>query len=82
LASHHGHLPDLQGGGRRIDVPFHAGVTLHPKSAKEVLNAIAEAFWFDVVLCVYAIGKAEFFELRGVKFAGPAIGTAELPEVG
>ena len=32
-----------QAGGRRIVVPFHAGVTLHPKTAKEVLDAIAEA---------------------------------------
>ena len=32
-----------QKGGRRVVVPFHAGVTLHPKTAKEVLDAIAEA---------------------------------------
>lgn len=29
-------------GARRVVVPFHAGVTLHPKIAKEVLDAIAE----------------------------------------
>jgi len=27
--------------GRRIVVPFHNGVTLHPKTAKEVMDAIA-----------------------------------------
>ena len=31
-----------QAGGRRVVVPFHAGVTLHPKTVKEVLEAIAE----------------------------------------
>ena len=31
-----------QAGVRRVVVPFHAGVTLHPKTAKEVLDAIAE----------------------------------------
>ncbi|MBL8223145.1 MAG: type II toxin-antitoxin system HicA family toxin [Bryobacterales bacterium] len=31
-----------QAGSRRVVVPFHAGVTLHPKVAKEVLAAIAE----------------------------------------
>lgn len=30
-------------GTRRVVVPFHAGVTLHPKTVKEVLDAIAEA---------------------------------------
>lgn len=30
-------------GTRRVVIPFHAGVTLHPKTAKEVLDAIAES---------------------------------------
>jgi predicted RNA binding protein YcfA (HicA-like mRNA interferase family) len=30
-------------GTRRVVVPFHAGVTLHPKTVKEVLDAIEEA---------------------------------------
>ena len=30
-------------GPRRVVVPFHAGVTLHPKTVKEVLDAIAES---------------------------------------
>jgi len=29
-------------GGRRIVVPFHSGVTLHPKVVKQVLEAIEE----------------------------------------
>ena len=32
-----------QKGSRRVVVPFHVGVTLHPKTAREVLDAIAEA---------------------------------------
>ena len=32
-----------QAGPRRVVVPFHAGVTLHPKTVKEVLDAIAES---------------------------------------
>lgn len=32
-----------QSGTRRVVVPFHASVTLHPKAVKEVLDAIAEA---------------------------------------
>ena len=32
-----------QAGTRRVVVPFHAGVTLHPKTVKEVLDAIAES---------------------------------------
>ena len=31
-----------QSGGRRVVVPFHSGVTLHPKTIKEVLDAIEE----------------------------------------
>ena len=31
-----------QSGERRVVIPFHAGVTLHPKIIKEVLDAIAE----------------------------------------
>jgi predicted RNA binding protein YcfA (HicA-like mRNA interferase family) len=30
-------------GGRRVVVPFHGGATLHPKTAKEVLEAIRDA---------------------------------------
>jgi len=30
-------------GARRIVVPFHSGVTLHPKTVKEVLDAIADS---------------------------------------
>jgi predicted RNA binding protein YcfA (HicA-like mRNA interferase family) len=30
-------------GGRRVVVPFHSSATLHPKAAKEVLEAIEEA---------------------------------------
>ena len=33
---------EYQAGPRRVVVPFHAGVTLHPKAIKEVLDAIAE----------------------------------------
>jgi predicted RNA binding protein YcfA (HicA-like mRNA interferase family) len=33
-----------QAGARRIVVPFHAGVTLHPKTVKEVIDAIAECW--------------------------------------
>ena len=29
-------------GGRRVVVPFHSSATLHPKAAKEVLEAIEE----------------------------------------
>ncbi len=29
-------------GNRRVVVPFHTGVTLHPKTAKEVIDAITE----------------------------------------
>jgi predicted RNA binding protein YcfA (HicA-like mRNA interferase family) len=29
-------------GTRRVVVPFHAGVTLHPKVVKQVLDAIEE----------------------------------------
>jgi predicted RNA binding protein YcfA (HicA-like mRNA interferase family) len=29
-------------GARRVVVPFHAGVTLHPKIAKQVFEAIEE----------------------------------------
>ncbi len=29
-------------GERRVVVPFHAGVALHPKTAREVMDAIAE----------------------------------------
>ena len=29
-------------GGRRVVVPFHGNATLHPKTVKEVLEAIAE----------------------------------------
>ena len=29
-------------GGRRVVVPFHSAVTLHPKIVKQVLEAIAE----------------------------------------
>lgn len=32
-----------QAGPRRVVVPFHAGITLHPKTVKEVLDAIAES---------------------------------------
>ena len=32
-----------QAGTRRVVVPFHAAVTLHPKTVKEVLDAIAES---------------------------------------
>ena len=32
-----------QAGTRRVVVPFHTGVTLHPKTVKEVLDAIAES---------------------------------------
>jgi predicted RNA binding protein YcfA (HicA-like mRNA interferase family) len=32
-----------QAGTRRVVVPFHVGVTLHPKTVKEVLDAIAES---------------------------------------
>lgn len=32
-----------QAGSRRIVVPFHAGVTLHPKTVKEVMDAIEES---------------------------------------
>ena len=32
-----------QAGTRRVVVPFHAGTTLHPKTVKEVLDAIAES---------------------------------------
>jgi predicted RNA binding protein YcfA (HicA-like mRNA interferase family) len=32
-----------QKGGRRIVVPFHSGVILHPKVVKQVLEAIEEA---------------------------------------
>lgn len=28
--------------GRRVVVPFHGGATLHPKTIKQVLEAIAE----------------------------------------
>ncbi|MBK9169990.1 MAG: type II toxin-antitoxin system HicA family toxin [Bryobacterales bacterium] len=31
-----------QAGTRRVVVPFHAGAMLHPKTVKEVLDAIAE----------------------------------------
>ncbi len=31
-----------QAGKRRVVVPFHAGVMLHPKTVKEVLDAINE----------------------------------------
>lgn len=31
-----------QAGARRVVVPFHAGVSLHPKTVKEILDAIAE----------------------------------------
>jgi predicted RNA binding protein YcfA (HicA-like mRNA interferase family) len=31
-----------QTGDRRIVVPFHSGVTLHPKVVKQVLEAIEE----------------------------------------
>lgn len=30
-------------GGRKVVVPFHRSVTLHPKIAKQVLEAIEEA---------------------------------------
>lgn len=30
-------------GARRVVVPFHSGVTLHPKTVKEVLDAITES---------------------------------------
>lgn len=30
-------------GSRRVVVPFHSGVTLHPKTVKEVLDAIADS---------------------------------------
>jgi predicted RNA binding protein YcfA (HicA-like mRNA interferase family) len=29
-------------GGRRVIVPFHSGATLHPKTVKEVLDAVEE----------------------------------------
>ena len=29
--------------GRRVVVPFHSNVTLHPKIAKQILEAITEA---------------------------------------
>jgi predicted RNA binding protein YcfA (HicA-like mRNA interferase family) len=32
-----------QSGSRRVVVYFHSGVTLHPKTVTEVLNAVAEA---------------------------------------
>ena len=32
-----------QAGTRRVVVPFHAGVTLHLKTVKEVFDAIAES---------------------------------------
>jgi len=32
-----------QAGARRVVVPFHAGATLHPKIAKEVIDAITES---------------------------------------
>jgi predicted RNA binding protein YcfA (HicA-like mRNA interferase family) len=32
-----------QKGDRRIVVPFHSGVTLHPKVVKQVLEAIEES---------------------------------------
>lgn len=32
-----------QAGTRRVVVSFHAGVTLHPKAVKEVLDAIADS---------------------------------------
>ena len=31
-----------QKGGRRVVVPFHARLTLHPKIVKQVLNAIED----------------------------------------
>jgi len=30
-------------GGRRVVVPFHSGVVLHPKVVKQVLEAVEEA---------------------------------------
>ena len=30
-------------GGRRVVVPFHSGMTLHPKIVRQVLEAIEEA---------------------------------------
>ena len=30
-------------GGRRVVVPFHSSVTLHPKTIKQVLQAIEDA---------------------------------------
>lgn len=32
-----------QSGTRRVVVPFHSGVTLHPKIVKEVLDSIADS---------------------------------------
>ena len=32
-----------QAGSRRVVVPFHSGDILHPKTTKEVLDAIAES---------------------------------------
>ena len=32
-----------QAGARRVVIPFHTGVTLHPKTVKEVFDAIAES---------------------------------------
>ena len=34
--------PRMTAESRRVVVPFHSGVTLHPKTIKEVLDAIEE----------------------------------------
>jgi predicted RNA binding protein YcfA (HicA-like mRNA interferase family) len=42
LRSKGGHRINAK-GGRRVEVPFHGSATLHPKIAKQVLEAIEEA---------------------------------------